>query len=189
MKRVFEYLEHHVNLGVAYILNKKDDIHKMFLDGFVDADFAGDSSAKSTTGFLVALTGVFGTFLLLDWCSRLQNNAAKSTGEAEITAINDLLCRSYLNLTYVFEYCFRLGRKRIHSDSAAAIGAVRNGVSVQMRYIRKHQKVSIAFLHDAVKNNEIEIVKAETNSHFVDSLTKPLNREKFESFRMAMHIG
>ena len=161
----------------------------MMLEGFVDADVAGGSSAKSTTGFLVALTRVFGTFLLLDWCSRLQNKVAKSTGEAEITAINDLLCRAYLNLIYVFEYCFDLGKKRLHSDSAAAIGAVRNGVSATMRYIRKHQRVSIAFLHDAVKNNEVEIVKAETNSHFVDSLTKPLSREKFESFRNKMHVG
>ena len=64
------------------------------LHGRCDSDHAGQpTSARSTSGWRLELEGTR-TFALLDWGSRRQGGTAKSTPEAELLAVGDLITRS-----------------------------------------------------------------------------------------------
>ena len=179
-----------MDLGIHLVYKKKDALNDLTLEGWVDADHAGDvRTARSTSGWFVAITGDSGTFIPLDWGSKLQSVSAKSTGEAEISAFNDILTRSYLTLLYVVMLMISLKGRRINCDSSAALQAIKNGLSVAMRYIKKHQRVSIAFMHDAMKVNEIEAAKIETLLNFVDALTEELGRIKYAEFRQKVNTS
>ena len=57
------------------------------LQGYVDADFAGDiDSRKSTTGFVFTLSGI-----VISWVSNLQKIVILSTTEAEYVATKELI--------------------------------------------------------------------------------------------------
>ena len=74
-KGVLRYLRGASRLGVAYGTYKP-------LQGYVDADWAGDVDARrSTTGFIFTLNGG-----PVSWASKRQSTVATSTAEAEYVA-------------------------------------------------------------------------------------------------------
>jgi hypothetical protein len=92
------------------------------LQGYVDADLAGDvDSRKSTTGFVYTLGGT-----AVCWASKLQKIVAISTIEAEYVALTE----AGKEMVWLQSFLDELGKKNemgiLHSDSQSAIFLAKN---------------------------------------------------------------
>jgi hypothetical protein len=169
------------------------DFDKILTELFVDADHGGDlQTARSTSGWATLAVGSHGTNCTMDWGAFRQKATAKSTGEAEIVGFDDGLCRSGLIVAGLWEEA--LGRPvllRVRCDSDACMLAIKNGISAKMRYIRKHQRISIGFLHDAMDeavHDDRETVRVDSADNIADMFTKPLHAQSFCKHRLSLGI-
>ena len=92
------------------------------LQGYVDADFAGDiDSRKSTTGFVFTLGGT-----AISWASNLQKIVNFSNTEAEYVVATE----AGNEMIWLHGFLDELGKKQemgiLHSDSQSAIFLVKN---------------------------------------------------------------
>ena len=116
---------------------------------------------------------------MLDWSSRRQQAVARSTGEAEVVAGGDAL-QHLLGYRSTIEYMFnrRLGSK-VWADSESARLSYNHGYSRKMRRLRKHQRVSVAFIKEALKQLGTKAARVDTADNPADIFTKPLPKSPF----------
>ena len=159
------------------------------LHGRCDSDHAGQpTSARSTSGWRLALEGTR-TFALLDWGSRRQGGTAKSTPEAELLAIGDLITRSLAPVGEAISQAW--GRQLFEAaetDNDAALADVRSGHSKKLAYVRHYQKLSIGLVHDYFDEDNREIGRVNTDDNDSDMFTKPLDIEAFERHCASLYI-
>ena len=171
LNRVFRYLKGTVNLGLLY-KNNSDNI-----ESFVDADFGGDSTRKSTTGFV---TRFFGN--PVSWCSRLQPCRAESSGEAEYIAICEV-ARDILFYARLFEET--IGSVQyplpLYEDNMAAISQCTTTSTSKSRI--KHIELKYLKTREYFRNNILSVHKIDTTDQLADCLTKPLTETLFVKFR------
>ena len=193
MRRVFEYLAGTVEYGHDLIFHDED--HKTVVAVmYADSDHAGDlDTRRSTSGWVCGLWGKSGSVLWLDWGSRRQRTVAHSTGEAEIGAINEGMRRSFLPLLAMTSVVLDELESVVLSDSSAARKCIENcGANSQLRYMRKHPVVSLAFLHDALVREETKAAMlgcVESGDNVADVFTKPLGAIAFVKFRDALCLS
>lgn len=189
MHQLMEYLETTIEFKLVLLIDMRD-VHALVQESSADAVHGGcPFTRKSTSGWAVLLIGSNDTMILFDWGSRLQKSAAKSTGEAELLAAADLLSRPALHILSLLEDFFGPNYilHRIKTDLAAALGATKNGFSISMRYMKKYQGMSLAFVHDATCGDEkAEIALEETAENYADVFTNSLEQVKFQRFREAL---
>ena len=73
----------------------------------------------------------------------------------------------------------------------ACMAAIKNGISAKMRYIRKHQRISIGFLHDAMDDkvhDDRKTVRVDSADNTADVFTKPLDDQSFAKHRLTLGI-
>ena len=145
--RIFQYLKGTTNLGIL-LCGHPDDWGSLQFAVECDADHGGDpAETKSTSGVIAYLYGKR-RFLLIDWHAKKQTVAtARSTGEAEMIAIDMAtfgMCMPWVILLEgIFQRSFGWV---VGSDSDAAIMAVKKGYSKKMAYLMKWQRISISAL-------------------------------------------
>jgi len=94
------------------------------LEGFVNADLAGDvDSRKSTTGYVYTLGGT-----VVSWSSTLQKIIAFSTIEAEYVAVSESAKEIVWLQSFLKELGKMNGKGTLYSDSQSAIFFAKNPV-------------------------------------------------------------
>jgi len=197
LERLFGYLNSSSNFCLVYIVDTRDWLN-VKLPTFCDSDHAGDvETRKSRCGVNLFVQGSFGTWALIDWCSRLVAMPSLSSGEAEVVATSVVLGARegvkgmLLPISGVMEFLMPMQDNismELHIDASVARGAIRTGYSKQMRYITKTHGVSIAWLHAVVQKLDIKVVPVASEDNSSDVHTKPLTRAVFEKFRDAMGV-
>lgn len=120
--------------------------------------------------------------------SKRQNCVSKSTGEAELVAINDAMQKIGINAHMIAQAIFGNEiRMKVFSDSDAAIGAIKDGWG-KMRYVKKTQRVSVGWLNDIFQESELELAKIDGTKNIGDMLTKELERVKHQESVGKMHV-
>jgi hypothetical protein len=146
---------------------------KPVLEGFTDADWAGDlDSRKSTSGYLFTFAGG-----AVSWQSKLQKCVALSTTEAEYIAANE----AGKEVIWLKNYLNELGVKQadyvIHCDSQSAIYLSKNS----MYHSRtKHIDLRYHWIRDAVLNKMFQLRKIHTDKNSSDMLTKVVPTQKLK---------
>ena len=110
---------------------------------------------------------------LLGWCPKFQGSTARNATEAEIPSGADSLCRLALPLQDLAEDVW--GREvELHAatDNAAALLDIQQGWSKSMRYLRKHQGVSLSLMSETLDLKGNSVVQANTDDNVSDILTK-----------------
>ena len=167
VKRIFRYLkgtQHHTLTygGAEELLNQEINI-------FCDADWAGGSDRKSTSGYVVTIAGG-----AIAWSSKKQNSVALSTAEAEYIAAMHTAKQIIWQRSLFQELEIDLpATSTIFSDNQAAI-AIAHHPEFHAR--TKHIDIAYHFLRDLVKSGTLNLVYINTHQNLADIFTKGLPR-------------
>ena len=186
--RIFCYLwSTRDNILTGEILDYKEDL---YLQLYVDADFAGDAEdCKSTSGMYLILAGPRGTFVPLAWAAKKQNNTSRSTTEAEMVSLSSALFGEALPTLQLWEAA--LGRKVqlvIMEDNTACIQVLKAGYSARLRHISKHHRVNLSSTCEAIKDHGILVPYCPTDEQAADIFTKPLPPAKWQEALRLLHM-
>jgi len=143
------------------------------LQGYVDADFAGDiDSRKSTTGFVFTLGGT-----AISWASNLQKIVTLSSTEAEYVAATE----AGKEMIWLHGFLDELGKKQkmgiLHSDSQSAIFLAKNSA---FHSKSKHIQTKYHFIRYLVENKLVMLEKICGSKNPADMLTKGVTIEKLK---------
>ena len=143
------------------------------LQGYVDADFAGDiDSRKSTTKFVFTLGGT-----VISWVSNLQKIVTLSTTEAEYVAASE----AGKEIIQLHGFLEELGKKQemgiLHSDCQSAIFLTKNlAFHSKLKHIQKKYR----FIRYLIEDKLVILEKICGSKNPVDMLTKCVTIEKLK---------
>ena len=124
------------------------------------------------------------TLIPLARLSKVQRVTAASTGEAEYTAMVEGVKKIALPLQILLEDIFKKRVKlNLKVDNAAAVQLGQVGQTKNMRYLKKHQRVSEGFVKDVLDDDDggyRELVKVDSKKNKADQGTKDLSRQELE---------
>jgi histone deacetylase 1/2 len=187
VKNIVRYLKGTSNLGI--LLNPREQS----LECYADASFGGEwnratagsdpSTAKSRTGYLITYCGCPVT-----WASKLQNEIALSTTEAEYIALSTALreviplmdqIREARDHGFDFPYAPARVHCKVFEDNS---GALEMAVAPKIRPRTKY--INCKYHHfRAHVGKTITIHKIDSDKQLADGLTKPLEDASFLRFR------
>ena len=91
LEHVVGYLSATADLGLTMRADVRDRKGDLWLELWTDADHAGEDDRRSTGGWVLMLVGAHGTLIAVDWASKKQTVTARSSGEAETTALHEAM--------------------------------------------------------------------------------------------------
>ena len=148
-----------------------------FTKWLVDAAFANRDKCLSQTGGLLTMGG--GAILST---SKKQKINTKSSTEAELVAVDDMMPQILWTRYFLLEQGFELKKNVAFQDNQSAILLKTNGVNSSSKRTR-HINIRFFFIKDRVNAGEVEIQHMPTASMTADFFTKPLQGQKFLEFR------
>ena len=154
-------------------MNYKRNVNCETIDSCVDANWASDNvDRKSTSGYVIK---VFGN--VIDWKSRKQRTVTKASTYAEYVALSEAVSE----LKFVVDLMKNLNIKvsypvKIFEDYG---NFTKNS---------KHIEIHYHYVHESVKENEIVLIKIDSNDNIADIITKALCKDKFEKFRKLLNV-
>jgi len=152
------------------------DLRDNRMYAYCDADFAGDTTCRSTTGYTIFMNGS-----ILDAKSKLQSIVSLSSTEAETIALSECT-RSIVALR---NRLVALGHPQLEPtpvfvDNQTTITLVGRDVNGPRS---KHFGVRLAYIKDCIDRKLVEVHWVPTDRNASDLLTKPLARTKTATFR------
>ena len=167
VKWIFKYLRVTSKLCLSFGGSKP------VLEGFTDADMAGDlDGRKSTSGFLFTFAGG-----AVSWQSKLQKCVALSTTEAEYIAATEAAKEMLWMKRFVQELGLMQDEYVVFCDSQSAMDLSKN-TSYHSR--TKHIDVRYHWLRDVIGKELMKLKKIHTDFNPSDMMTKVATREKLK---------
>eukprot|EP00253_Pinus_taeda_P001797 PITA_01797 len=157
-----------VGYGLKY--SRGEDVS---LNGFTDADWAGNSGdRKSTSGYCFNVRSG-----MISWCSRKQKSVSLSSIEAKYMATNIAMCEAI----WLRKLLVNLSRKRIevtkvYCDNQSCIKLSENPVFYDRP---KYINICCHFIRDCVQRGAVQLQYVPTGEQVANILTKALGRAKF----------
>ena len=178
LHRLVCYINSTVNSTlVGTVQDSTEDLH---LSLYVDADFAGERDAKSTSGGFLILSGPH-THFPLAWVSKRQTSVSRSTTEAEIVSLAYSLYQEALPALSLWELILdRPFHLKIHEDNQATILVARKGFSSKLRCVQRTHKVNLACIAEQLESEHISIEYVQTDMQSADIFTKALPPNKWD---------
>ncbi|KAJ0391590.1 hypothetical protein P43SY_011493 [Pythium insidiosum] len=173
-KRVLRYLRHSTDFGLVIKLDKQDT---PLLETFTDADFANDATdRKSVSGYVTQLDGN-----TISYASKKQGVVALSTAEAEYVAMHE----GARDIMWLGALLDELGLpfKKPPTLWCDNMSTVHLSTKPSKHSKMKHVDVKYHFTRNLVEKEKLATRHCGTNEMPADTLTKPLDRVKFERFR------
>ena len=176
LKRLVRYLRHRPRAELRFYRQSLGSA--VFLDVYVDSDWAGCLTSRRSTSGLVAMIGGH----CIKHASLLQTQIGLSSGEAEFYA----LCRGAATGLGLIAYLADLGIEamlRCHSDSSAARAvASRRGLGKL-----RHVHTRFLWLQSQVAQKALQLRSVHGPQNPADALTKPLSEA--ELYRHCTSMG
>jgi hypothetical protein len=152
------------------------------LEGFIDADYAGDQDHRfSTTGFVLT---VFGGGVV--WDSKKQSVVATSNVQAEFMAASTVVKEATWLRGFLEEIGVLPWIVKIHCDNQGCISHLKNPVFSKHT---KHIAVSFHFAREAIALGQVDFKYIESPRNVADIFTKPLTRQVFQGHRDSLGLA
>ena len=176
--RIFRYLRGTVHYELVY----KGSLQA--LTGYTDSDWAGDSTRRSTSGYLFNVDSD-----VISWSSKRQATVALSTCEAEYIG-QTLATKEVIWLKTLLNQLLRPRDSDpkttiIFGDNQGAIALAKNA---QFHARTKHIDIAHHFVREKVNDGTVDMQFVPTNKQMADDLTKALCLDKFVAFRDALGV-
>jgi hypothetical protein len=177
VKRIFRYLRGTPNYGIT--LGGQDTE----LNGYSDADWAGDvSTRKSTSGYVF-----FCGNSPISWRSRLQKTVALSTCEAEYQALSDSTKEAVWLRILMQDLNYPVKAPTlIKGDNQGSIALIHSNKHHDRI---KHMAVRRLFVRDQVDAKEITVTYCNTKDMVADIMTKALPFPLFKTHRDGLALA
>lgn len=166
--RILQYLKGCPGKGVYF---RKG--HKLRIEAFTDADYAGSIvDRRSTSGYCMFLGGN-----LVSWRSKKQNVVARSSAEAEFRALAHGLCEM-LWLKIILTDCKIKWEEPmvLHCDNKSAISIAHNPVQHDRT---KHVEIDRHFIKEKLEEGTVRISFVRSENQLADVLTKGIHCSRF----------
>ncbi|KAL5838301.1 hypothetical protein ACOSQ3_015470 [Xanthoceras sorbifolium] len=153
------------------------------VQGYVDADFAGEvDHRRSTTGYVFTI----GT-TAVSWMSQIQKIVALSTTEAEYVAVTEASKEMIWLQGLLIELGFSQGKNVLYSDSQSAIHLAKNSA---FHSRTKHIGLRYHFIRSLLEDEVLTLEKIHGSKNPADMLTKAVTTEKLKlcSASVGLHI-
>ena len=155
------------------------------LDGFSDADWAGDTNdRKSTSGYVFTMSGS-----AISWRSKKQTSVALSTAEAEYIALSSAT-QEAMWLRQLFSDLikdFKMSTPTtIYEDNQSTICMARNN---QSHGRSKHVDIKYHFVREQVERETIKVIYCKSEEMTADILTKGLLNYQFKKLRTKLGMA
>ncbi|GAB2220383.1 hypothetical protein Drorol1_Dr00008032, partial [Drosera rotundifolia] len=146
---------------------------KPILEGYTDADMAGDlDGRKSTSGYLFTLAGG-----AISWQSKLPKCVALSTTEAEYIAATEAGKEMLWIKRFLQELGISQPEYQVHCDSQSALDLSKNAIYHSRT---KHIDVRYHWIREVMEQQQLTLVKISTKENPADMLTKIVTRDKLK---------
>jgi len=195
--RILRYLRHTRNHGLHLgVINKTSDKKPLHLH--CDSDYAGAHDYHSTSG--LAVIDQYGS--LVHWKSSKQQTTAKSTADAEYTAIALGFDEAewLKDLEHELDQIYFSGHQQpahdcasssnalvIYNDNTTTVAELSRDPKAIYRPPSRRIGVLYNWIHDMVKSDRIHVLHLGTNEMLADGFTKGLKR--FKHLEMLGKIG
>lgn len=151
------------------------------LEGYVDADYAGDLDHRySTTGYVLS---VYGSAVV--WGSKKQSSVATSTVQAEFMAAGHIVKEANWLRGFLEEIGAAPWRVKIFCDNQGCISNLRNPLYSKFT---KHVAVSFHYAREAMAMGQVDILYVESARNVADIMTKPLAKPVFVGHRDSLGL-
>lgn len=179
VKWIFRYLKGTKSIGLIFGKTRSENGK---LEGFVDADFAGDvDKRRSLTGYLFTLYGN-----VVSWKANLQSIVALSTTEAEYIALTEAIKEAIWLKGFVSELEGEEVPGTVWCDSQSAVCLSKNQVFHERT---KHIDVRLHFIRDIIAQGLVAVKKVAGEDNPADMLTKVVPGSKFAHCLDLVNIG
>ena len=198
LKRLMAYIWHHADLGLHHSLHP-NDLKDAVLDFSPDAELGGDPySTRATGGSWIEISSADGKRCWPVACiCKKASHTSGSTNDSETTSLvgaqDSGLKREVIPILDHLETSLKRSVKLVcKEDNTQCIALVKRGFSPAMRYLKRHAKLSLGFVHEVffpdLDNEDAPRYSAEikywpSTEHKGDWMTKELNQKDFINAR------
>ena len=197
LHRLMCYIFHHAGLKLVHEMNPRD-LNDMKLVFYPDAELGGDvSTTKATYGMWLELTSQDESRCWpVSWFCRKSGHSPGSTADVESTALvgaaDTGLKREVIPVLEQCEVSLQRSVQLIaYEDNTQAISFIRKGYSPALRYLQRHCRQSLGFVHECFypdsdsgkRRYDSSLKYCESKKHKGDWMTKILARTEFVNAR------
>ncbi|CAM8935603.1 unnamed protein product [Rhodiola kirilowii] len=176
VKQILRYLKGTERLVLWY-----PRVKSLRLEGFTDADFAGDRTDRKSTSGMAQFLGS----CLVSWGSKKQNSMALSTTEAKYIAAAACCAQILWLRNQLSDFNLHFHQVPIFCDNTSAISIAKNPVQHGKS---KHIEIKHHFLRDCVEKELVTINFCRSEDQVADIFTKSLHKDAFEKLRMELGL-
>ncbi|KAL2886815.1 Retrovirus-related Pol polyprotein from transposon TNT 1-94 [Ceratocystis lukuohia] len=194
-KRVARYLRDTASLGIEFDSSRRGGTNELLV-GYSDADYANSKDRKSVSGMIYTLAGG-----PIQWKSQKQRSVATSTTEAEYVGFTPC-AKEGIWIHRLVKWCLEMMKSEsilkksaqtinlrdstlVFGDNQAALKIANNlGASSKT----KHIDVQYHAIKEWIREGKIKLEYVSTEKMLADGFTKPLNAQKFKTFRSDINI-
>ena len=177
-----KWMLRYVAMTTGYGLKFKKNSDTVQVEGFVDADFAGDRvERKSTTSYIFLVSGN-----CISWKSQLQPIVALSSTESEYIAATEAIKEGLWIQGLLRELKVYQGKATVYTDSQSALYLCKNPMFHDRT---KHIEVRYHFIREKVTHGLINIEKVPSAENPADMGTKVVTLSKFQHCLELLGIG
>ena len=155
--------------GRELMFRKYNHLH---IEGYTDADWAGGSDRKSTSGYFTFVGGN-----LITWKSKKQKVVALSSAEAEFRGISKGLCELFWLRSLMSEIGYHPNvEMSLYCDNRAAIQIAQNPVQHDRT---KHVEIDRHFIKEKLEAKIVKFPFVKSEDQLADILTKAVSSRVF----------
>ncbi len=170
--RLVKYILHsRTHRQIGFIGDLLPDLRIGF---YTDSDFAGDKKTqKSTSGMFLCLYGP-NSFFPLAGGAKQQGAMSTCSTEAELVAASDALKKTGLPMLSLLEPILQREHMALDmfQDNHATARIMTTGKAPTLRHIRRTHGVSLAFVHEVVTGEDVQLCDCSTKAMAADIFTK-----------------
>jgi hypothetical protein len=172
LTRVVKYLHSTVDMPLVLTADDSGQIR-----WWVDASFAVHDDMKSHTGGTMSMGkgSIYST-------STKQKLVTRSSTEAEIVAVHDVMPQLIWTGHFLTEQGFNINESILYQDNTSSILIEKNGRSSSTKRTR-HMNIRYFFIKDQVDSKRVKIEHCPTAEMIADFFTKPLQGAPFRKLR------